>query len=211
MRQTTRTDQLISQFDRALRTLGAPRAQQTRPTPSTASKNTLNAVERKHAAGLMRINHAGEVAAQALYFGHATAAKSQTTQAMMLAAASEEADHLAWCADRLQALDSRPSLFGPLWYGGAFAMGYLSAKAGDKVALGFVAETERQVEAHLANHERALPASDFASLEVLANMRADEAKHGAAALQAGGIKLAWPLPQLMAKTADVMRCVAYRI
>jgi 3-demethoxyubiquinol 3-hydroxylase len=211
MRKATKTDLFLTQFDRALRTLGAPHAQQSRATPTASSKNVLNPNERKHAAGLMRINHAGEVAAQALYFGHAAAAQSEPTKTLMLAAAAEEADHLAWCADRLEALDSKPSLFGPLWYGGAFAMGYVSAKAGDKFALGFVAETERQVEAHLAHHERAIPAADLESLQVLASMRSDEAKHGAAAVQAGGVKLPWPLPQFMAKTADFMRFVAYRI
>jgi 3-demethoxyubiquinol 3-hydroxylase len=167
--------------------------------------------QRTHAAGLMRINHAGEVAAQALYFGHAAAAKAPLTQKLMLQAAAEEGDHLAWCADRLNALKAKPSLFGPIWYGGAYVMGYAAAKISDKTAFGFVAETEAQVEAHLHQHESALPAADFESLSVVKAMRADEAAHGAAALNAGGNRLPWPIPKLMAKTADFMRFVAYRV
>ena len=212
MQTLSRFDALINEFDRALKTLGAPDALQSRATPK-ASNDALvpNEQERKHAAGLMRVNHAGEVAAQALYFGHAAAAHSQATKSMMLHAAREEGDHLAWCAQRLEALGAQPSLLGPVWYVGAYAMGYAAAKVSDKTALGFVAETERQVEAHLQVHESALPAGDLESLAVIKAMRSDEAAHGLAALNAGGTRLPWPIPQLMAKTADVMRFFAYRV
>ena len=215
MQTLSRFDALITEFDRALKTLGEPHALQSRPVPeaghSTQSNTALSDEERKHAAGLMRVNHAGEVAAQALYFGHAAAAHTAATKSMMLHAAREEGDHLAWCADRLQALGAKPSLLGPVWYVGAYAMGYTAAKIGDKTALGFVAETERQVEAHLHSHESALPAADGESLAVIKVMRSDEAAHGLAALNAGGTRLPWPIPQVMAKTADAMRFLAYRV
>ena len=212
MQTLSRFDALLNELDRALKTLGAPHALQSRPMPKAADAAlALNEEERKHAAGLMRVNHAGEVAAQALYFGHAAAAHSESTKSMMLHAAREEGDHLAWCADRLQALGAKPSLLGPVWYVGAYAMGYAAAKVSDKTALGFVAETERQVEAHLHTHESALPAADSESLAVIKVMRSDEAAHGLAALNAGGARLPWPIPTLMAKTADVMRFLAYRL
>ena len=212
MQTLSRFDALINEFDRFLKTLGAPNVLQSRPIPkATHDALALSEAERKHAAGLMRVNHAGEVAAQALYFGHAAAAHTATTKSMMLHAAREEGDHLAWCAARLQALGARPSLLGPIWYVGAYAMGYAAAKVSDKAALGFVAETERQVEAHLQTHESALPAADTESLAVIKVMRGDEAAHGLAALNAGGTRLPWPIPTLMAKTADVMRFLAYRL
>jgi ubiquinone biosynthesis monooxygenase Coq7 len=212
MQTLSRFDALINEFDRALKTLAAPHALQARTMPKAAHDAlALSEAERKHAAGLMRVNHAGEVAAQALYFGHAAAAHTAATQSMMLHAAREEGDHLAWCADRLQSLGDRPSLLGPIWYVGAYAMGYAAAKISDKTALGFVAETERQVEAHLHTHESALPAADTESLAVIKVMRLDEAAHGLAALNAGGSRLPWPIPTLMAKTADVMRFLAYRV
>ena len=212
MQTLSRFDSLINEFDRALKTLAAPHALQARPMPKAPHDALeLSEAERKHSAGLMRVNHAGEVAAQALYFGHAAAAHTAATKSMMLHAAREEGDHLAWCADRLQALGARPSLLGPVWYVGAYAMGYAAAKVSDKTALGFVAETERQVEAHLHTHESALPAADTASLAVIKVMRSDEAAHGLAALNAGGSRLPWPIPTLMAKTADVMRFLAYRV
>lgn len=213
MRALSPLDLTLQQLDRALRTLSAPMAQQTRPmpVPPGVGKSTLSEAQRRHSAGLMRINHAGEVAAQALYFGHAQGARHPDTREMLLHAAEEEADHLAWCTQRLQALHAKPSRFGLLWYGGAWMMGWLSAKVSDRVALGFVAETEAQVEAHLRDHEQSLSAEDVESLAIVRTMRAEEAEHGAAAMKAGGTPLPWPIPQLMAKTADFMRFVAYRI
>lgn len=214
MRALSPIDLTLQQFDRALRTLAAPLAQQSRPMPqptAVEAKSALSEAQRRHSAGLMRINHAGEVAAQALYFGHAQGARHRDTQEMLLHAAEEEADHLAWCTKRLEALQAKPSRFGLLWYSGAWAMGWLSSKISDRFALGFVAETEAQVEAHLRDHEQSLSPDDVESLAVVRTMRAEEAEHGAAALKAGGVRLPWPVPQLMAKTADVMRLVAYRI
>jgi 3-demethoxyubiquinol 3-hydroxylase len=211
MRTFTRSQATLRELDHALRTLFAPKAAQARATPVPGESAALSSSERKHAAGLMRINHAGEVAAQALYFGHATFADSPDTKALMLAAAAEEGDHLAWCAERLEQLDAKGSIAGPIFYAGAFAIGALSARAGDKVALGFVAETERQVEAHLLDHETRLPAADHASRSIVQAMRADEIAHGQAAMAAGGAKLSWPVPALMVKAADVMRWLAYRV
>ena len=212
MQTLSRFDALINEVDRALKTLAAPHALQARATPTALHDPLeLSEQERKHAAGLMRVNHAGEVAAQALYFGHAAAAHTNATKSLMLHAAQEEGDHLGWCAERLDALGAKPSLLGPVWYVGAYAMGYVAAKVSDKTALGFVAETERQVEAHLHAHESALPAADTESLAVIKVMRIDEAAHGLAALNAGGARLPWPIPELMAKTADVMRFLAYRV
>lgn len=213
MRALSPIDVAFLQLDRALRTLGAPSAQQSRPMPQPENPPTseLTTQQRRHSAGLMRINHAGEVAAQALYFGHAQGARHADTQQMLLHAAEEEADHLAWCAKRLDDLQAKPSRFGLLWYTGAWTIGWLSAKISDRAALGFVAETEAQVEAHLRDHEQSLSPEDVESLAVVRKMRAEEAEHGAAALKAGGARLPWPVPQLMAKTADFMRFVAYRI
>jgi len=214
MQNLTRFDQFISEVDRALRTLLAPRSLQQRATPEppgsqAADLPVLANADQRLAGNLMRINHAGEVAAQALYFGHARFARTTWQASHMLQAAAEEGDHLAWCAERLSALNTRPSVFGPIWYAGAYAMGAASALAGDRFALSFVAETERQVEAHLQDHSHRLPPADLASQAVLLQMRADEAAHGQAALAAGGKKLPWPLPSLMGKAADLMRTVAF--
>ncbi len=211
MRQHTRTQLIWAEFDRALRTLGAAHTLQSRATPQSSSATSeLTAEERKHAAGLMRINHAGEIAAQALYFGHAAFAKTAATQSHMLDAAQEEGDHLAWCEKRLQELSAKPTLAGPVFYAGAYALGAASALAGDAIALGFVAETERQVEAHLEDHDQKLPANDHASRAIIRSMRDDEIAHGKKAVQAGGATLPWPVPKLMTMAANVMRWVAYR-
>jgi 3-demethoxyubiquinol 3-hydroxylase len=210
MRQQTRTQLLLAEMDRALRTLAAAHTLQSRATPKAAADSSLDATERKHAAGLMRINHAGEIAAQALYFGHAAFSKTVATQAHMLEAAAEEGDHLAWCEQRLTELSAKPTLAGPVFYAGAYALGAASALAGDAIALGFVAETERQVEAHLQDHDDKLPPNDHASRAIIRSMRDDEIAHGKKALQAGGATLSWPVPGLMTAAANVMRWVAYR-
>jgi 3-demethoxyubiquinol 3-hydroxylase len=212
MRTAHPLDRFIDQIDNALRTLGAPKSSQQRSTPKPESDELeLTPDEINTAASLMRVNHAGEVAAQALYYGHAAGCKSEQTRAHMLHAASEEADHLAWCSDRLEALGAKPSIFGPIWYSGAWMMGYIAAKISDQTALGFVAETERQVEAHLQHHETLMPKADLHSLHVIEAMRSDEAAHGQAAMAAGGNRLPWPVPQLMVKAADVMRWTAAKI
>lgn len=204
-------DRLLTGIERALETVaGAPGA--NRPSPAHGIADAaLDDAERRHAAGLMRINHTGEVCAQALYDGQAALARNADNRAHLLHAAAEETDHLAWCAERLQELDSRPSLLNPVWYAGSYAIGALAALAGDAVSLGFVVETERQVEAHLAEHLEKLPAQDARSRAVLAQMQADEVRHAQAAQARGGIALPLPIPQLMQASSMVMKAVAYRV
>lgn len=211
VRQLTPLDRLIAGFERALDTVaGAPEAR--RPTPAHGiAEAELDRAERRHAAGLMRINHTGEVCAQALYDGQAALARSEEIRRHLVHAAAEETDHLAWCAGRLRELDSRPSLFNPLWYAGSYAIGAAAALAGDPVSLGFVVETERQVEAHLAEHLETLPEQDQRSRAVLLQMQADEVRHADEAEACGGVELPFPIPPLMQLTSLLMKKVAYRI
>lgn len=204
-------DRLLIGCERALEAIaGSPQAQ--RPSPAAGiAEAELDDAERSHAAGLMRINHTGEVCAQALYFGQAALARDADNRQHLLHAAVEETDHLAWCAQRLQQLDSRPSLLNPLWYAGSYAIGAAAAMAGDPVSLGFVVETERQVEAHLAEHLEKLPTQDGRSRAVLTQMQFDEIRHAEAARRRGGIDLPFPLPQLMHFSSLVMKTVAYRV
>ena len=207
-------DTWIGAADRALRALFAP-AHAARPVPQPpalaeeAGAGELSADERRRAAALMRVNHAGEIAAQALYHGQAVAARSQTTRKLLLDAAREETDHLAWCESRLKDLESRPSLLNPLWYAGSFFIGALAALAGDRTSLGFVVETERQVEGHLDDHLGRLPPADLRSRAIVQQMRTDEAKHGADARAAGGAELPGPVRALMRHTARIMTGTAY--
>lgn len=204
-------DRFLIETQRAASTVaGRPAAQRGNPAADTATP-TLSDAERTHAAGLMRINHVGEVCAQALYCGQAAVARDPQTRAHLLEAAAEETDHLAWCADRLTELDAKPSIFNPLWYGGSFAIGVLAGLRGDGYNLGFVVETERQVEAHLAEHLETLPAQDDRSRAILSQMKDDEARHGSNALQAGARELPTPIPQAMAMASKVMKFVAYRL
>jgi 3-demethoxyubiquinol 3-hydroxylase len=166
---------------------------------------------RRESAALMRINHAGEIAAQALYHGQALVARSAKTRELLLKAAREETDHLAWCEARLRELDSRPSLLNPLWYAGSFAIGAAAALLGDRASLGFVVETERQVEGHLDEHIARLPADDDRSRAILETMRTDEIAHGLSAKAAGGAELPAPVRVLMRSTARVMTSTAYWI
>lgn len=211
VRTLTPLDRLLAGCERALEAIaGTPAAD--RPSPAaTITEAELNVTERRHAAGLMRINHTGEVCAQALYFGQAALARDAANREHLLHAAAEETDHLAWCAERLQQLDSRPSLLNPLWYAGSYAIGATAALAGDPVSLGFVVETEHQVEAHLAEHLEKLPAQDERSRAILSQMQADEIRHAQAAQQRGGIDLPFPLPQLMHASSMLMKVVAYRL
>ena len=204
-------DRILVSFERALEAVaGAPQA--ARPSPGRdITEAPLDDVERRHAAGLMRVNHTGEVCAQALYFGQAALARNADNRTHLLHAAAEETDHLAWCAQRLQQLDNRPSVFNPLWYAGSYVIGAVAALAGDPLSLGFVVETERQVETHLAEHLQQLPAQDARSRAVLTQMQADEVRHAEAAQQRGGIDLPRPLPKLMHLSSMVMKTVAYRI
>lgn len=203
-------DTWIAAADRALRALGAP-ARAARPVPGEPEtvKIKLSAEARRRAAGMMRVNHAGEIAAQALYHGQALAAHDASTREMLLRAAREEADHLAWCATRLSELESRPSVLDPLWYAGSFAIGALAGVMGDRLSLGFVVETERQVEGHLDGHLGSLPREDARSRAIVEAMRTDEITHGANAKAAGGIELPPPVRSLMRLTARIMTGTAY--
>ena len=204
-------DRLLADAQNALETIaGSPLA--TRPNPGANQADVvLDEAERRHAAGLMRINHVGEVCAQALYVGQAAVARDPQTRAQLQAAAQEETDHLAWCADRLRELDSRPSLLNPVWYAGSYAIGLLAGLRGDGWNLGFVVETERQVEAHLDEHLETLPPADARSRAILTVMKADEARHAEDAEAAGARILPQPLPTLMAAASKVMKTVAYRL
>lgn len=205
-------DNLIVQFDSALKTLvpGSVTAQRT--NPATERENVeLNDPERRHAAGLMRINHTGEVCAQALYQGQALTAKLPEVRDSMTQAAAEEIDHLSWCEDRLTELASRPSLLNPLWYGMSFGLGALAGLAGDRWSLGFVAETEHQVCAHLRDHLGKLPPQDAKSQAILGQMLEDEGRHAVNAQAAGAAELPLPVKGAMQCMAAVMKRTTYRI
>ncbi|BCF89761.1 2-nonaprenyl-3-methyl-6-methoxy-1,4-benzoquinol hydroxylase [Paraburkholderia largidicola] len=167
--------------------------------------------ERAHAAGLMRVNHVGEVCAQALYQAQKLATRSPTLKQAFEHAAREEEDHLAWTYKRLEALNSRPSLLNPLWYAGALAIGFAAGRLGDRVSLGFMAETERQVELHLGGHLTTLPEGDHESRAIVEQMRIDEAAHGKAATDAGGVELPFPARALMRAASKIMTRTAYHV
>ena len=210
-RTLTPLDRLLAGLERALETVaGAPAASRSSPAEGVAEAE-LDERERRHVAGLMRVNHTGEVCAQALYDGQAALARSAANREHLLHAAAEETDHLAWCAQRLRELDARPSLLNPVWYAGSYAIGAAAALAGDAVSLGFVVETERQVEAHLAEHLERLPAQDERSRAVLTQMKSDETRHAENARARGGIDLPFPVPQLMRASSMLMKVVAYRV
>jgi ubiquinone biosynthesis monooxygenase Coq7 len=171
----------------------------------------LSKEEQAHAAGLMRVNHVGEVCAQALYQSQKLHAKSDDLKKQLEQAAVEEEDHLAWCEKRLEELNSRPSLLNPIWYAGSFVLGSVAGLAGDKISLGFVAETEKQVEHHLDSHLQELPENDLRSRAIVAQMRADEIEHGKMALAQGGVELPSLVQKAMKTMAKVMTSTAYRI
>jgi ubiquinone biosynthesis monooxygenase Coq7 len=203
-------DSVLSVLDRSLRALFAPAAA-ARPMPAAAQNAPLTEPDQRSAAALMRVNHAGEVAAQALYHGQALVARNAATRELLLEAAREENDHLAWCETRLSELHSRPSRLNPLWYAGSFAIGTVAGLLGDRTSLGFVSETERQVERHLDVHLERLPRDDRRSREIVAAMRSDESRHGAAARSAGGQELPSIARALMRQTARIMTHTAYWI
>jgi 3-demethoxyubiquinol 3-hydroxylase len=211
-------DHLIAAADRALRAVFAP-AHASRPIPETPPADgvplnpdvTMSETERRQSASLMRVNHAGEIAAQALYHGQALVSQSAATRDLLMKAAREESDHLAWCETRLKELGSRPSLLNPVWYCGSFAIGALAAAAGDRTSLGFVVETERQVEGHLDEHLARLPSGDTRSRAILSAMRTDEIGHGDTAKAAGASELPAPVRMLMRHVARVMTTTAYWI
>lgn len=202
-------DQFIIGLDSALRTVTGITAA-GRPNPARAvAESELDITERRHSAGLMRVNHVGEVCAQALYSSQGLFAKTQGVRRQLEKSKQEEEDHLAWTAERLRELDSRPSLLNPLWYAGAFAIGLVAARLGDAQSLGFVVETERQVEAHLNSHLERLPSQDAKSRAIVEQMRQDEVEHGAAADALGAAALPAPVRGLMQGMAKVMTSSAY--
>ena len=205
-------DQCLIQFDLALRTCVPGSSQARRASPAEElNDGELSPSERRHTAGLMRINHTGEVCAQALYQGQAATAKLGDVRESMQQAAAEEVDHLAWCEDRLRQLDSRPSLLNPLWYALSYGIGAAAGIAGDKWRLGFVAATEDQVCAHLEDHLEKLPTEDAKSKAILKQMIVDEKQHGDLARNAGGAELPAPVKQAMTAVSQIMKTTAYRI
>ncbi len=204
-------DKLIIAADAALRTLFAtPRAARACPTlPQQGTE--LSAVDKAQAGALMRVNHVGEVCAQALYTAQGLVTSNEALRAQFKQASLEETDHLAWTSQRLAELGTRPSLLNPLWYAGAFGLGLLAGRLGDRVSLGFVVETENQVEAHLQSHMSRLPAHDHASRAIVAQMKDDEARHAVDARRAGAQELPAPVKMLMAAAAKVMTTVAQRV
>ncbi|SAL60750.1 ubiquinone biosynthesis protein COQ7-like protein [Caballeronia choica] len=215
-------DELITEFDRGLRSMAGV-SRMSRPIPVSkaignvdefgipADAPELTAEEKAHSAGLMRVNHVGEVCAQALYQAQKLATKSPALKDDFERAAREEEDHLAWTSQRLRDLDSRPSLLNPLWYAGSLAIGLVAGRLGDRASLGFMAETERQVEHHLDGHLKTLPANDLASRAIVEQMRTDENEHAASAIAAGGGDVPFPVRALMKAASKVMTTTAYRI
>jgi ubiquinone biosynthesis monooxygenase Coq7 len=205
-------DRLLSGINDALTTVAGPPTRATRANPaSDLPESELSSDERSHAAGLMRVNHAGEIAAQGLYQGHAAASHDPSIEQQMRHAADEERDHLGWCEQRLDELGSRPSVLGPMWYAGAFVLGAASGALGDRWSLGIVAETERQVSEHLTSHLGRLPESDARSRAIVSQMRDEEEAHGENARAAGASELPGPVKNLMRLTARIMTATAYRM
>jgi ubiquinone biosynthesis monooxygenase Coq7 len=204
-----RLDGLLVQFDRALRTLAAtPQSQRTNPAAEIPNAD-MTASAKATSAALMRVNHSGEVAAQALYYGQALTASSEGTRSTLLKSAAEEGDHLAWCAERIRELGSHTSYLNPIWYAGSFAIGALAGLTGDRNSLGFVAETEEQVEQHLATHMSRLPTEDQRSRAIVSQMSEDEREHGRTALASGGGPLPQIIRRLMRSSARVMTSTSY--
>ena len=205
-------DRLILEFDTALRSVvGGAHAHRPTPGADFGGSSSLDAAERKHAAGLMRVNHVGEFCAQALYQSQKLVARNPEIQEMLDHSGQEEMDHLAWCETRLQELGSHTSYLNPLWYAGSFAIGLAAGLAGDRWSLGFVAETEKQVENHLESHLEKLPKEDQRSRAIVEQMRIDEIAHGQAAKNAGGANLPEPIQKIMQAMSKVMTTTAYKI
>lgn len=228
MRAITKLDRRLALAGRILATLGSgntsgrplprpdrlPRpveARETRETPARGVPGELTDTERRQAGALMRVNHVGEVCAQALYEGQALTTPGEELRAAFRHAAAEEADHLAWTRQRLEQLGARPSLLNPLWYVGSFAIGAMAGRAGGPRSLGFMAETERQVERHLENHLKRLPINDVQSRAIVQAMKDDEARHARQARELGAHELPWPMPRLMRLASKVMTFTAARI
>ncbi len=212
IRQHTPLDRILIGADTVLKTLIPGAAEPYRPNPARAeAEQEMTPVERKHAAGLMRINHTGEVCAQALYQGQSVTAKLPEVREQMEEAAREEIDHLAWCEQRIRQLGSRPSLLNPVFYGLSFGIGAVAGAAGDKYSLGFVAATEQQVCKHLESHLQELPSADQKSRVILEQMYIDEEQHADQALNAGGVRFPVPVKMAMKLMSKVMTKSVYRI
>lgn len=212
LRRYSLFDRIIGHGDAALRTLAGTHAGEVRPLPGAAyPAPDLPENERRHVAGLMRVNHTGEVCAQALYQGQALTARLPRVRRQMEEAAKEEEDHLAWCEQRLSELHSHTSVLNPVWYGMSLGIGAIAGVAGDKWSLGFVEETEVQVCAHLSEHLARLPAEDLRTRQIIEQMRDDEAKHAAMAKRAGAANLPPPVKKLMSAVAKVMTATAYKV
>ncbi len=211
-RRLSLVDRLISEADSVLRTITNRGHTAERPSPSQGHRDAeLSAEERRHVAGLMRVNHTGEVCAQALYQGQALTARLPTVREEMRQAAAEEIDHLVWCEERLRELDSQPSYLNPAWYGLSFTLGAVAGAISDKVSLGFVAATEERVCRHLRDHLKSLPEEDRKSRLILQQMLEDEQRHGDNALQAGGTDFPRPVKDAMSAVSQVMTRSSYRI
>lgn len=210
LRRHTWTDRGLAVVDSAR--FQAPSTAAARNNPAGAlTSESVHARDQRLVAGLMRINHSGEVCAQALYLGQAAVAESEATRTHLLQAANEEHDHLLWCAARLKEIGARESVFNPVWFVGSYVIGVGAAMFGDKISLGFVVETERQVETHLDDHLERLPLADARSRAILATMQSEEVEHGQHALDRGGVELPQPVKRLMGWCADAMRFVTYRV
>jgi Ubiquinone biosynthesis protein COQ7 len=216
VRRSNPLDKVLAEMGRALQVLNGS-AQASRPNPAgprpvaADQQESLTPAERQHAAGLMRVNHVGEICAQALYRGQAMFCSDESIRSVLHKAAAEEVDHLVWCRERLDELDSRPSVLNPLWYLGSFALGALASNAGIPRNLGFMAETERQVEQHLDGHLQALPAQDERSRRIVEQMRDDEIQHRGTAETHGAIPLPSPVKLAMRAMSKVMTTTAYRL
>ncbi len=204
-------DDVVLQVDNALRTLSGSRTALRDNPASDVAEASLSADEQVHAAGLMRVNHTGEICAQALYEGQALTAKDADTRSSLLTAAQEETDHLAWCEERLVELGSRPSVLNPIFYAASYAMGAVTGLLGDKVSLGFVEATEDQVCQHLDSHLESLPKDDARSRAIVSRMHEDEARHGTDAIAAGGMEFPRPVKNLMTLVSKVMTETSYKI
>ncbi len=211
-RRLSLLDRLITEADTVLRTVTSRGHSAARPSPAEGHSDTeLSDAERRHVAGLMRVNHTGEVCAQALYQGQALTAKLPTVREEMQQAAGEEVDHLVWCEQRLRELDSQPSVLNPAWYGLSFALGAVAGAIGDKVSLGFVAATEERVCKHLQDHLKSLPEDDRKSRLILQQMLEDERRHGDNALAAGGTDFPRPVKDAMTVVSRVMTGSSYKM
>ena len=206
-------DKLLGEVDHALRTANSRKNHGTRPNPATKINDAdgLSSTEKQLSAGLMRVNHSGEVAAQALYKGQALMARNRDLWSHLQEAAEEEVDHLAWCEERLEQLGSRPSRLAPLWYAGSYSIGVLAGLAGDKWSLGFIEETEKQVTAHLESHLDKLPEGDTRSRTIIEKMREDEIEHAESAHNAGARDLPPPIKQAMTQVAKVMTKASFKV